>query len=162
MACMTLSSHQSMVIIILPFIKLTFPPLPDESNTTTTTITTVSTTTRRSTQSKQRISRVSTTTTTTKLDSGLRDEKGEKVDEERQKPQLLGKDEDETVMEERMEGNEGGKDRELLVNNSARDSDGKGSTEEAGTSTTMPQFKFAMPKAVSKKRQMRGKFLVKP
>lgn len=137
---------------------LSLPSFPPEeegntittTSTTNTTITTVATTTRRSIQSEQRISSV----TTTELAIGLREEEGRKVDEERLKPQLSGKEEDETVMEERTEGDK----HNLSVNNSATDSGGKGSTEDAGASVSMPQFKFAKPKAVNKKRQMRGKF----
>lgn len=64
---------------------------------------------------------------------------------------------DETVMEERVEGHEGGRHTEPLDNNTRKDSDDKGRTEEAGSATTMPQFKFAKPKPVCSKRQMRGK-----
>lgn len=73
------------------------------------------------------------------------------------KSQLLDEEENETVMEERIKEHEGGRNRELLENETRKDSDGKGKTEEMGAATSMPQFKFAKPKAVSGKRQMRGK-----
>ncbi|XP_050715881.1 protein ELYS-like isoform X9 [Eriocheir sinensis] len=133
----------------------------DESNTTTTTtnttttITTVTTTTRRSTRLKQRLSRV-ITTKATELDLGLREEEELNIGEERVKSQLLDKEEDRTVMEEGTDRHEGGSHREPLENGSRKDSDCKGSTEEAGATTPMPQFKFAKPKPVSSKRQMRA------
>lgn len=99
-------------------------------------------------------------TTNTELDLRLGEEKEPKVGEERVEPQLLGKEEDGTVKEERTKGHEGGAHREPLESNTRKDSDDKGSTEEAGATAPLPQFKFAKPKAVSSKRQMRGKLRV--